>query len=85
MTDADGETVAVGTRLRSTASASALPHRQTPKWRRYHGRHSRRGAEARTARSRLVDDAMVIIGERLGLRAHGVTVTAAGLTASSWA
>jgi hypothetical protein len=29
---------------------------------------------------------MVIIGERLGLRADGVTVTAAGgLTASSWA
>jgi hypothetical protein len=29
---------------------------------------------------------MAIISERLGLRAHGVTVTAAaGLTASSWA
>jgi hypothetical protein len=36
----------------------------------------------RTARSRRADDAVVIIGERLGLRAHGVTVTAEGLEAN---
>jgi hypothetical protein len=28
---------------------------------------------------------VAVVGERLGLRAHGVAVTAAGLTASVWA
>jgi hypothetical protein len=32
--------------------------------------------------SRRADDAIVIVSERLGLRAHGVTVTAEGLAAN---
>jgi hypothetical protein len=68
----------------------AHTQRQTPRWRVIASVIA--GAELRltarrdrTARSRRADDAMVIVGERLGLRAHGVTVTAGGLTASSWA